>query len=151
MFWGVEWLFQQLQGVLKTEVGYSGGHLSNPSYEKVCQGNTGHLEAIRVVYNPAEIDFSTIVKYFFEIHDPSQVNRQGPDIGRQYHSAIFYYDEMQKQIAQSVMVELEQKTGSKIRTELFPGSVFWPAEECHQSYYKKTGNQPYCHRYTKKF
>lgn len=149
-FWGVEDLFRKLPGVLKTEVGYTGGHKSNPTYEEVCEGNTGHLEAIRVVYDPKKIDYEKIVKYFFEIHDPTQADGQGPDIGEQYLSAIFYYDDKQKQIAEKLIAELK-KDGFNVTTKLLPVQIFWPAEEYHQKYYYKTGKHPYCHRYVKRF
>jgi peptide methionine sulfoxide reductase msrA/msrB len=149
-FWGVEYFFQQLPGVVKTEVGYTGGNDPNPSYERVCQGNNGHFEAVRVVYYPKKISFEAIIKYFFEIHDPTQKNGQGPDIGQQYQSAIFYSDKLQRQIAENVIAQLEQ-SDNKITTQLLPVSIFWSAETYHQNYYKKSGKQPYCHRYTKRF
>ncbi len=149
-FWGVEYYFKKLPGVLKTEVGYTGGHKDVPSYEEVCSSKTGHVEAIRVVYDPARINYEKIAKYFFEIHDPTQKNGQGPDLGSQYLSVIFYYDEHQKKIAQALMTELE-KLDYKVATKVLPVSVFWPAETYHQDYYQKHQNTPYCHRYEKKF
>lgn len=106
-FWGVEYYLQKLPGVLKTEVGYIGGHQKNPTYQDVCNGNTGHYEALRVVYDPAKITYEQLTKYFFEIHDPTQTNGQGPDLGTQYLSAIFYYDEVQKEIAVKLIKQLE--------------------------------------------
>jgi peptide methionine sulfoxide reductase msrA/msrB len=149
-FWGVEYYFKKLPGVLKTEVGYSGGKRQQPSYEQVCSGSTGHFEAIRVVYDPSKITYEQLCKYFFEIHDPTQSNGQGPDLGQQYLSVVFYYDERQKQIALKLMQQLEAK-GYHLATQLLPVSVFWPAEIYHQDYYQKTGKQPYCHHYEKKF
>ncbi len=149
-FWGVEYYFKKLKGVLKTEVGYSGGHQDAPSYEDVCSGKTGHFEAIRVVYDPSVINYEQITKYFFEIHDPTQRNGQGPDLGSQYLSVIFYYDDQQKKIAEQLVTELE-KVGYKIATKILPVTVFWPAENYHQDYYQKHQNTPYCHRYEKKF
>lgn len=149
-FWGVEYLFKKLPGVLKTEVGYIGGTTANPTYEMVCSGKTGHLEALRVVYDPSKTDYEKLVKYFFEIHDPTQKNGQGPDIGSQYLSAIFYYDEEQKQIAEKV-IELLREKGFDVATQVLPVKIFWPAEGYHQDYYSKTGKQPYCHFYQKKF
>lgn len=149
-FWGVEYYFKQLPGVLKTEVGYTGGGKQHPTYQEVCSESTGHYEAIRVLYDPSKISYLALTKYFFEIHDPSQTTGQGPDIGHQYQSAIFYYDEQQKTIATQVINELERQ-GVKVATKLLPVSVFWRAELYHQDYYAKTGKTPYCHRYTKKF
>jgi peptide methionine sulfoxide reductase msrA/msrB len=149
-FWGVEYYFKKLPGVLKTEVGYVGGHKKNPTYAEVCTGKTGHLEGVRVIYDPAKVSYEQLVKYFFEIHDPTQQNGQGPDHGHQYLSAIFYYDETQKEIATKLMVTLKQKQLS-LATKLLLAATFWPAEKYHQNYYAKTGKEPYCHFYTKRF
>jgi peptide methionine sulfoxide reductase msrA/msrB len=149
-FWGVEYYFKKLPGVLKTEVGYSGGHPLNPSYEEVCKGNTGHYEVIRVIYDPMKIDYSKIAKYFFEIHDPTQANGQGPDIGEQYQSVAFYFTEEQKNILDNLISQLKSK-GLNVVTKVLPVEVFWSAEGYHQDYYKKTGKEPYCHHYTKRF
>ncbi len=154
-FWGVEYYFKKLAGVLKTEVGYSGGHKDYPSYQEVCSGNTGHVEAIRVIYDPKKLNYEQLAKYFFEIHDPVQADGQGPDIGGQYLSVIFYYDENQKNTAEKVIQILQNKNNKdknhKISTKILPVSIFWPAEKYHQDYYQKTGKNPYCHTYTKKF
>lgn len=150
-FWGVEYYFQQLPGVLKTEVGYSGGHKNYPTYEEVCTGTTGHVEALRVLYDPQKIDFAQLTRFFFEIHDPTQSNGQGPDRGSQYQSVIFYYDTLQQQSAQKLINLLQQQQGLVVTTRLLPVSVFWQAENYHQQYYIKAGKQPYCHRYTKRF
>jgi peptide methionine sulfoxide reductase msrA/msrB len=149
-FWGVEYYLKQLPGVLKTEVGYTGGVTLNPTYQQICDGMTGHYEAIRVIYDPEQISYEALTRYFFEIHDPTQTNGQGPDLGEQYLSAVFYYDEKQKQIAQQLINQLEDG-GYSVATKLLPVKVFWPAEVYHQNYYEKTGKQPYCHRYEKKF
>lgn len=149
-FWGVEYYFKQLPGVLKTEVGYTGGHKKFPTYEEVCSGSTGHYEAIRVVYDPSKISYEQLTKYFFEIHDPTQQDGQGPDHGQQYLSVIFYYDEEQKNIANKLLEQLK-KLGYHVVTQLLPVSVFWRAEKYHQDYYAKTQKTPYCHRYEKKF
>ena len=149
-FWGVEYYLQKLKGVLKTEVGYIGGHKKNPTYEEVCTGTTGHYEAIRVVYDPSKISYEDLTKYFFEIHDPTQTNGQGPDIGQQYLSAVFYYDDKQKQTALKLIAQLEHQ-GLHIATKVLPVSIFWRAEKYHQDYYTKTNHQPYCHHYQKKF
>ncbi len=143
-FWGVEALFEKVEGVLLTQVGYIGGELEDPTYEEVCRKTTGHIEAIRVVYDPARIDYSTILKLFFEIHDFTQTNGQGPDLGPQYLSAIFYFDSQQKSTAKDVIEELKHMDYS-VATQLYPMSRFWPAEDYHQDYYTKTGKQPYCH------
>lgn len=149
-FWGVEYYFKKLKGVLKAESGYIGGHKENPTYEEICEGDTGHFEAVRVLYDPSVISYEQVIKYFFEIHDPEQQDGQGPDIGEQYLSAVFYYNEKQK-IAGDLVIELLTSKGYKIATKLLPVEVFWKAEKYHQDYYFKTGKQPYCHSYTKKF
>jgi len=149
-FWGVEYYFQQLNGVLKTEVGYSGGHKENPTYEEICAGNTGHFEVIRVLYDPKKVSFEQVTQYFFEIHDPTQRNGQGPDLGEQYLSVIFFFNNAQKNSAEKLKSALEKK-GLHIATQILPVSVFWRAEKYHQDYYTKTGKQPYCHHYVKRF
>lgn len=149
-FWGVEYLFQQLSGVLKTEVGYIGGNMENPDYKSVCSGKTGHVEALRIVYDTKKLTYEKIIKYFFEIHDPSQADGQGPDIGEQYLSMIFYFNSVQKQIAKKIIAQLKSLDVA-IATQLQPVTVFWPAEDYHQNYYYKTGKQPYCHIYQKRF
>jgi len=149
-FWGVEYFFKRLPGVLKTEVGYTGGHKDYPTYNEVCSGATGHLEAIRVVYDANKISYEQLARYFFEIHDPTQPNGQGPDIGHQYLSAVFYYDAEQQNIAQALIAQLQQKA-YRIATQLLPVTPFWPADDSHQDYYDKHGKHPYCHAYTKRF
>lgn len=149
-FWGVEYYFKKLPGVLKTEVGYSGGRTQNPNYQQVCAGNTGHLEVIRVLFDPQKINYQKIVRYFFEIHDFTQTDGQGPDLGEQYLSAIFYFDASQEKVANDVISALEKK-GHQIATQLLPVAIFWPAETYHQDYYQKNSKQPYCHRWQKLF
>lgn len=149
-FWGVEYYFKQLKGVLKAQVGYTGGSKEHPSYQDVCNGNTGHYEAVRVVYDPSVVDHKKVTQYFFEIHDGTQNNGQGPDIGSQYKSAIFYYDDTQKKVAEEVIQQLEEMR-YQIATKVLPVTTFWPAENYHQDYYTKNFKQPYCHRYTKIF
>ncbi len=149
-FWGVEYFFQKEKGVISTRVGYMGGHLKNPTYEEVCSGKTGHAETMEVVYNPSETNFETLARLFFEIHDPTQVNRQGPDIGTQYRSAIFYVNDEQNQIARKLIKLLEEKD-YKIATVLNKADTFWEAEKYHQDYYLKNGQRPYCNGYQKRF
>lgn len=149
-FWGVEYYFQKADGVISTDVGYMGGEKKNPTYEEVCSGETGHVETMKVVYDPNKTDFETLAKLFFEIHDPTQVDRQGPDIGEQYRSVVFYTDEAQKQITKKLVAILEEK-GYNIATSLEKADTFWPAEAYHQEYYQKKGSKPYCHIKTDRF
>jgi peptide methionine sulfoxide reductase msrA/msrB len=143
-FWGVEYCFRNLEGVVSTRVGYMGGRTENPTYEEVCSGRTGHVEALEVVFDGDKVSFEALAKLFFEIHDPTQKNRQGPDIGEQYRSAIFYADEEQKRVADKLMGILKEKSIDTV-TEIIPAKAFYPAEDYHQKYYDKTGEEPYCH------
>jgi peptide methionine sulfoxide reductase msrA/msrB len=149
-FWGLEYHFKRIEGVKSTAVGYTGGHIQNPTYNQVCDGSTGHAEAIEIIYNPKQVNYKELVKLFFEIHDPTQINRQGPDIGSQYRSEIFYLNENQKRIARE-MVEILKEKGLKIATKITEAKEFWKAEDYHQDYYTKKGENPYCHVYTKRF
>ncbi len=149
-FWGVEYFFQKEKGVISTRVGYMGGHLKNPTYDDVCRGNTGHAETMEVIFDPNLTNYETLARLFFEIHDPTQVNRQGPDIGDQYRSEIFYVNEEQRQIAEKLIKILKDK-GYKVATRVTKADTFWEAEKYHQSYYQKTGHHPYCHGYVKRF
>jgi len=149
-FWGVEYHMHSIDGVISTEVGYTGGHIEQPTYRDVCTHTTGHAEAVRVVFNTQKTDYEKIARMFFEIHDPTQINRQGPDIGNQYRSEIFYRNNSQKEIAEKLISILQQK-GFKIATRVDPATTFWKAEEYHQQYYEKEGQTPYCHVYTKRF
>ncbi len=149
-FWGVEHHMQIPKGVISTDVGYIGGSTENPTYNDVCYTNSGHAEAIKVVFNPSIISFEKLTKLFFEIHDPGQLNRQGPDVGAQYRSEIFYFNEEQKKTSEKLIGILESK-GHTVVTRLTPASDFYPAEEYHQDYYKIKGSNPYCHFYKKKF
>lgn len=149
-FWGVEHLMQEQPGVISAESGYIGGKTENPTYKEVCYDNTGHAEAVKVVFDPNKTDFRTLAKYFFEIHDPTQIDRQGPDIGEQYRSEIFYTNEKQKEIADELIMILIRK-GYEVATETTKATEFYPAEDYHQDYYVKTGKRPYCHFYEKRF
>jgi len=150
-FWGVEHLFEQKLGVVSAVSGYMGGSVDNPSYGDVSRGNTGHFESVEVIYNPAKVNYEELAKFFFEIHDPAQADGQGPDIGEQYLSAIFYNDSGEKKIANELIDILSSK-GYKIATKVLPVSTFWKAEEYHQNYYYDNNKQePYCHVYKKKF
>lgn len=149
-FWGVEYHFEKLDGVINVVSGYMGGKLKNPSYRDVSYKNTGHLEAVEVSYDSSKVDYETLAKLFFEIHDPTQTNGQGPDIGSQYLSAIFYTNEYQQHIAQKLVKILEDK-GMNIATTLRPATTFYKAETYHQDYYERKGSVPYCHAYTKRF
>lgn len=149
-FWGVEHLFKKAKGVVLTKAGYMGGDRQNPTYEEVCTGTAGHQETVEVTYNANKTDYENLAKFFFEIHDPTQTGGQGPDIGEQYMSVIFYQDENEKKTAQKLIDALKQK-GYRVVTKLIKAKTFWPAEEYHQDYYEKTGKTPYCHFYTKRF
>lgn len=149
-FWGVEYYLAKAEGVYATSVGYIGGSIANPTYKEVCYNNTGHAEAVEVFFDPQKTSFEKLAKLFFEIHDFTQVNRQGPDIGDQYRSEIFYLNEAQKQTAQELINILKEK-GFSVATKLTPASVFWKAEDYHQDYYEHKGSLPYCHGYKKVF
>lgn len=149
-FWGMEYYFEQCPGVLKTEAGYSGGHIDHPSYEQICSGNGGHLEVLRVVYDPKHIDYEQLSRLFFEIHDPTQRDGQGPDIGQQYLSAVFYFNRQQQQIIDRLINEL-LANGYQVATKLLSATIFWPAEDYHQHYYQYKQQQPYCHRRVQRF
>ncbi len=149
-FWGVEYYMRKLEGVISTEVGYIGGHTDNPTYKEVCSHSTGHAEAIRVVFDPSKTSFESVAILFFEIHDPTQINRQGPDVGDQYRSEVFYVNDNQKNIANTLIKLLQQK-GIKVVTNVTKATTFWKAEDYHQNYYEKEGSSPYCHKYVKRF
>ena len=149
-FWGVEFLFQKQIGVLEVVSGYMGGDIENPTYEIVCSGFSGHLEVVEVIFDENIVSYETLAKLFFEIHDFTQTNGQGPDIGTQYLSAIFYCDENQKNIAEELIEQLKKKA-YKVATTLRPKVKFYKAESYHQNYYNKSGKTPYCHSYRKVF
>jgi len=149
-FWGTEHFLKEVAGVISTSVGYMGGHTSDPTYQDVCDKGTGHAEVVEIVYDPDKTSFEDLARLFFEIHDPTQKDRQGPDIGDQYRSAIFYVDDGQKSIAEKLIRILEDK-GYDVVTELTRADTFWKAEDYHQDYYERTGGSPYCHAYQKRF
>ena len=149
-FWGVEYYFKRAPGVLSITVGYVGGHKDNPTYHEVCSDRTGHAEAVEVIYDPEATTYEDLVKLFLEIHDPTQVNQQGPDVGPQYRSEIFYLDDDQRAIAESIIQILKDK-GYRVATRVTKATTFWTAEEYHQDYYGRTAGTPYCHAYTRRF
>src|SRR5437667_2389565 len=140
-FWGVEAAFRQVKGVLSTAVGYSGGHLDNPTYKDVCSGRTGHAEVVEVEYDPAQVSYDDLLNVFWDNHDPTTVNRQGPDVGAQYRSAIFYHGPEQEAAARASKARLEASGRFRrpIVTEITPASTFYRAEEYHQRYLEKRG------------
>ena len=149
-FWGVEHLLAQEDGVLAVTSGYMGGRTEDPSYEEVCSGSTGHAEAVRVVFDPNRVNYETLARLFFEIHDPTQINRQGPDVGSQYRSAIYVASEAQRRVAEGLIKTLQAK-GLDVATEVQDAGTFWAAEDYHQDYYRRTGKEPYCHMRVKRF
>jgi peptide-methionine (S)-S-oxide reductase len=140
-FWGVEAAFRKINGVINTTVGYTGGHYENPSYKDVCTGRTGHAEAVRVEYDPVKVTYEQLLEIFWEIHDPTTPNRQGPDVGAQYRSAIFYHSEEQKEkdLASKKRLEAQKKFNNPIVTEITAADKFYPAEDYHQQYFEKMG------------
>ncbi|MEK7485102.1 MAG: bifunctional methionine sulfoxide reductase B/A protein [Planctomycetota bacterium] len=149
-FWGVEYLFEHKEGVVSAISGYMGGSLEKPSYQDICTGKTGHLEVVEITYDSSKVNYENLVKFFFEIHDPTQSNGQGPDIGEQYLSAIFYENEDEKMIVHQ-LIEILKTKGFNVVTKVIPLAPFWKAEDYHQDYYDTKKKQPYCHAYKKKF
>ena len=149
-FWGVEFFFEKLDGVISAISGYMGGHIQNPTYEMVCSGFSGHLEVVEVTYDETILSFEKLAKLFFEIHDFTQTNGQGPDIGSQYLSAIFCVDEEQKKVSTNLIKKLFEM-GYKVATSVHEMVPFYEAEEYHQDYYERHKKVPYCHRYKKIF
>ncbi|MDO3645200.1 peptide-methionine (S)-S-oxide reductase MsrA [Mucilaginibacter sp. L3T2-6] len=145
-FWCTEAKFQQLNGVVKVTSGFTGGHTVKPTYEQVCTGTTGHAEACNIVFDPSKITYDELIEAFFVAHDPTQLNRQGNDVGTQYRSAIFYHNAAQKQKAEYYIAKLNQEKvyKNKIVTQVVPYTVFYKAEGYHQNYYNLNGSQPYC-------
>ncbi len=149
-FWGVEYYMQQIPGVKEVISGFMGGHVKNPGYYDVVRGDTGHLETVEVIYDPAKVSYGALVKRFFEIHDPEQTNGQGPDIGSQYLSAVFVNNEDEAATVKHY-IDCLTKNGYKVATQILPAKEFYPAEEYHQDYYYKNGKTPYCHRRVDRF
>jgi methionine-S-sulfoxide reductase len=138
-FWGVQFYFDQIPGVTKTTVGYTGGHTPNPSYEQVCSHITGHAEAVLVEYDTMLLDYRMLIRHFFRMHDPTQLNRQGPDIGNEYRSAIFYFDKNQQTTAENIKIVIQQETSTPVVTEIQPTGEFYVAEPYHQKFSERTG------------
>ena len=138
-FWGVEAAFRQVKGVISTAVGYSGGHTPNATYKDVCSGKTGHAEVVQVEYDPAQVSYDDLLKVFWENHDPTTMNRQGPDVGTQYRSAIFFHTPEQEAAARASKEKAQANFKNKIVTEITPASEFWRAEDYHQQYLEKRG------------
>ena len=145
-FWCLEAVYDQVKGVKDVVSGYTGGHVANPTYERVCSGKTGHAEAVQITFDPEQISYRELLEIFFSIHDPTTLNRQGADVGTQYRSAIFYHSDEQRQLAEQLVRELtEQKVfRDPIVTEIVPATTFYPAEDYHQEYFARNPYQPYC-------
>lgn len=148
-FWGVQYYFDQVDGVVSTEVGYMNGHYPNPTYEDVCYKNTGHAEAVKVMFDDQKVELVTVLKQFFYMHDPTQLNKQGPDVGQQYRSAIFYTNDNQRKVAEKLVQQLSAQYDNPIVSEISEADVFYEAEEYHQKYTEKTG-RGICHKPFKK-
>jgi methionine-S-sulfoxide reductase len=143
-FWGVQYYFDQVPGVVKTTVGYSGGTVPNPTYQQVCTHTTGHAEVTLVEFDPRKVTYKTILKQFFRMHDPTQLNRQGPDIGDSYRTAIFYFDDQQKKAAEAIKAQAQKNFKQPIVTEITKAGPFYQAEDYHQKFTQKTG-RGMCH------
>lgn len=145
-FWCLEAVYENVRGVQKVVSGYAGGHRPNPTYEQVCTGTTGHAEVVQVTYDPTVVSYRELLEIFFEIHDPTTLNRQGADVGSQYRSVIFYHHEAQRVAAEAMIAELEAagRWSTLIVTQVAPFEAFYPAEAYHQQYFRKNPAQPYC-------
>ncbi len=144
-FWGVEYVFRRVPGVLDVQVGYSGGHTVNPTYEEVCSHTTGHAEVAQVSFDPEKVTYEQLLEVFWAMHDPTQVDRQGPDIGDQYRSVIFTHDDEQRTAAEASKARAQERFDRPIATKVEELPAFYTAEDYHQEYYTKTGHEPYCH------
>ncbi|MGB0986048.1 MAG: peptide-methionine (S)-S-oxide reductase MsrA [Pseudoalteromonas spongiae] len=143
-FWCIDAAFRRLKGVQSVLSGYSGGHLDNPTYQDICTGLSGHAEVVKIEFDEQVISYSTLLQIFFELHDPTQLNRQGNDVGTQYRSVIFYLDDVQKLASLKMLASQQALFADKIVTELSPATLFYSAETYHQDYYRDNPNQPYC-------
>ena len=144
-FWGVEYVFRRVPGVLDVQVGYSGGHTENPSYKEVCSHTTGYAEVAQVSFDPEKVTYQQLLEVFWAMHDPTQVDRQGPDIGDQYRSVIYTHDDEQRAAAEESKAKAQARFDRPIATQIGPLPAFYAAEDYHQEYYTKTGHGPYCH------
>ena len=144
-FWGVEWVFRQVPGVLEAVSGYAGGSVEDPGYRLVCTGTTGHAEVVQVEFDPQVVSYEQLLEVFWAMHDPTQVNRQGPDVGDQYRSAIFTHSDEQQRLAEASREAAQARFDRPIATEITPAGPFYPAEDYHQRYCDKNGHEPYCH------
>jgi len=144
-FWGVQAAFLEVKGVLRATSGYSGGNFKNPTYKDVCSGDTGHAEAVELEFDPKVVSYEDLLEVFWDIHDPTTANRQGPDLGNQYRSAVFYHNQKQKEVALVSKKKAASKFNAPIVTEIVPAGEFYKAEDYHQDYYKKRGIKPACH------
>jgi len=143
-FWCTEAVFKQIEGVESVTSGYAGGHVEEPSYDAVCSGDTGHAECVQVEYDPDVIDYEDVLTVFFATHNPTTKNRQGPDVGSQYRSAVFYHDEAQREAVEATIEALDEQYSDPIVTEVEPLETFYPAEQYHQDYYERNPDQGYC-------
>ena len=144
-FWGVEYVFERVPGVVHTEVGYAGGLTEHPTYQEVCSHTTGHAEVLRVEFDPEVVTFEQLLEVFWAMHDATQVDRQGPDVGDQYRSAIFVGSDEQRAVAEASRDRAQERSDRPIATQIVEAGMFWPAEDYHQRYYDKNGHEPYCH------
>jgi peptide-methionine (S)-S-oxide reductase len=144
-FWGVEWVFRQVPGVIDVVSGYSGGSVEDPDYRLVCTGTTGHAEVVQITFDPAVVSFDQLLEVFWAMHDPTQVNRQGPDRGTQYRSIVLAHSPEQRAAAEASKAAAQARFRDPIATEIVDFVAFYPAEDYHQRYYDKTGHEPYCH------
>ncbi|MHC4886541.1 MAG: bifunctional methionine sulfoxide reductase B/A protein [Planctomycetota bacterium] len=149
-FWGVEYYLERVPGVKSVTSGYTGGHVENPTYDQVCSGKSGHIEAVEVLYDPDRVSYEALAKLFFEIHDPTQLDRQGPDISEQYRSEVYYTGDEQRRTVEALIAQLKER-GFDVKTRVSRATTFYPAESYHQDYYKRTGKSPYCHRRVPRF